>query len=114
MDLQLMRLEIHLGLKHHEFLLQTFLVWTQVVIPLEVIFKGVIIDKVLLLTIAGPAVADMASFMPVSAVGIELIISIESYSTEPALWMASETALVSSTGIVVPILLMFSQLGRSK
>ena len=47
--------------------------------------------------------------MPVSAMSIKLVLAIEALSTESALWVALEPALIDSTRIVVAELFMLSK-----
>ncbi len=111
MRFKLVRLEIHLGLKHNKLLVQTVLLHTEVVIFSKVNFERVVVDIVLLLPAGVPSIADMAALVPVSAVRIQLIVTIEALLAKSALRMPSETALVHCAGVVVPKLLMLSQLG---
>ena len=78
----------------------------------KVLFQRVVIHKILLLPPLVISIADMASFMFISAVGIELIISIETLSTKTTLGMPFEAALVHGTRIVVTKLFMFSKFLR--
>ena len=69
-------------------------------------FKGIIIDIILLLSVGRTAVADMASFVFVSAVCIELVIAIESLATETTFRMSLKAALVNCTRLIISVLLM--------
>lgn len=105
---QLMSLQVHLGLEHHKLLVQTLLIKTEEVVFLEMTLKGRVINVVLLLTIVGTAVTDMAAFVLLTTMGIKLIITIEPLPTETAFGMSFETALVDGTRLVIAILFVLS------
>jgi hypothetical protein len=77
----------------------------------EVYFERVIVDIVLLLSVLVPAVADVTTFVLVSTMCIQFVVSIEALSTKPAFRVSLETALVDRTGIVITKLLMLLQVG---
>jgi hypothetical protein len=70
MLLQLMALQVHLVLEYHKLLVQTLLVQTEEVVFLEMAFKGLVINVVLLLAVVGATVTDMAAFMLLTTMGI--------------------------------------------
>lgn len=67
MRLNLMGLEVHLGIENHELLLQALSVWTHEVVLAEMLLERVVVDIVLLLAAAFSAVTDVTSFVLVSA-----------------------------------------------
>jgi hypothetical protein len=79
---------------------------------LEVALQSIVVDVVLLLTMGGTAVANVASFVLISTVSVEFVIAIESLPTESTLWVALEAALVDSTRFVIAMLLVFPQIGH--
>ena len=70
MLVQLMTLQVHLGLEHHKLLVQTFLIKTEEVVFLEMTLEGRVINVVLLLTVVGTAVTDMAAFVLLTTMDI--------------------------------------------
>jgi hypothetical protein len=72
-------------------------------------FKGLVINVVLLLAVVGAAVTDMAAFMLLTTVGIQLVIAIKALPTETTLGMSFETALVDGSGLIITILFVLSQ-----
>ena len=68
MRLNLVGLEVHFGVEHHELLLQALSVWTHEVIFAEVLLERIVIHIVLLLATALSAIADVTSLVLVSAV----------------------------------------------
>lgn len=105
-----MGLQIHLSLKHHEFLIQALLVKAEKVVLLEMLLERIVVDIVLLLPVPRPSVTDMAPLVPVTAVGIQFVISVEPLSTETAFRVASKPALVNGTGNVISVLFVLAQL----
>lgn len=73
---------------------------------LEMVLKSVVVNVVLLLTVPRPAVTNVAALMFVSAMGIKLIIAVETLATESALRMTTEPTLVHLSRLIVTILLM--------
>ena len=114
MTFQLMTLQVHLRLKHNELLLQAFPVQAKEVAFLEVVFEGVIVEVVLLLAMSRSSVADVASLMSVTTVRIQLVISVEPFTTETAFRVPSETALVNRARDVVSVLFVLAQLRRGE
>jgi hypothetical protein len=76
----------------------------------KVNFERIVVNKVLLLSAAITSVANVATFVLVSAMGVEFVVSIEALSAEAALWVSLETALIDSAGVIVAKLLVFPQL----
>ena len=77
---------------------------------LKMTLKGLIIHVVLLLAVVGSAITDMAAFMLLTAMGIQLVVTVKALSTETTLGMPFETALVDGTGLVITVFFVFSQL----
>ena len=80
----------------------------------EMLLKSIVVDIVLLVSTFALAITDMASFMSVSAVSVELVFSIESLPAESTFWMSFETALIDGAWIIVSVALMLSKFGLSK
>jgi hypothetical protein len=74
---------------------------------LEVNLQSIVVDVVLLLTVGGPTVADMASLVLVSTVSVELVVAVESLPTESTLGVALEAALIDRTRFMIAMLLVF-------
>jgi hypothetical protein len=75
----------------------------------KVVFQRVIVDIVLLLATAIVSVTNVAAFVLVSAVCVELVVSIESLSAETTLGVSLESTLIDRARIVVAELLMLAQ-----
>jgi hypothetical protein len=80
----------------------------------EVDFEGIVVDKVLLLASAITPIADMAAFVLVSTVCVQLVVSVEALSTEATFRVSLEAALVDRTRVVVTELLVLPQFGECK
>ena len=78
------------------------------------VLKGIVIDIVLLLAVGGATVTNVAAFVLITAVGVELIVTVESLTTETTLGVTSETTLVNGSRFVVARLLVLAQLRCSK
>jgi hypothetical protein len=76
----------------------------------EVNFEGVVVDKILLLPGTLAAVTDMAALVLVPTMCIQLVVSVEALTTEAALGMPFEAALIDRTGVIVAELLMLPKL----
>lgn len=72
------------------------------------LLEGVVINVVLLLAVGRASVTDVAAFMFITAVGVQLIITVESLATETALRVTLEATLIYSTRLVVARLFVFS------
>lgn len=75
----------------------------------EVVFQRVIVDIVLLLTTAVASVADVAAFMLVTTMCVQLVISIEALAAKTTLWVSLKSTLIDRARVVVPELLMLAQ-----
>jgi hypothetical protein len=82
-----------------------------VVFP-EVHLEGIVVDKVLLFS-ASPfsTIANVAALVLVSAMSVELIVTVETLSAEPTFWVSLEATLIYCSGVIVAELLMLSQIG---
>ena len=80
----------------------------------EVNLKRVIVDIVLLFASLLSPIANVAPFVLVAAMNIELIVPIKSSLTESTVWMPLESALVDGSWIIVAELLVFPKLLRGK
>jgi hypothetical protein len=78
----------------------------------EMDLERVVVHVVLLLSATIPPVAYVTAFVLVSAVCVQLVVSIEALPTKTALRMAFEAALVDGTGVVVAELLVLAEFGR--
>lgn len=56
----------------------------------------------------------MAPLVFISTVGVELVITVKTLAAKATLWVSFETALVNGTRLIVPILLVPSQLCMSE
>jgi len=114
MSLELMSLQIHLGIKDDELLLQTLLVGAHEVILSEVNLESVVVDIVLGLSATIAAITQVASFVAVTTMGEEFIVSVEALTTEATLRMALEARLVLGTRDIITVLFVSTQFLRSK
>lgn len=81
---------------------------------LEVLLKSIVIDIVLVLAIARLSVTDVTSLMLVSAVSIQLVITVEALVTEFTFRVAFETTLVNSTGRIISEFFVLAKLRDSE
>ena len=114
MSLKLMGFEVHFRFKDYEFLLHAFLIRAQEMIPSEMLFQGIVVLIVLLLSPLVSSIADMTSFMLVSTVGKEFVVAIKSLHAETTLWVSFEATLIHSPGVIISKFLMFSKFLRSE
>ena len=68
-------------------------------------FQSVVVNIILLLSLI-LSVTDVTSFVLVTAVCIQLIVTVEPLSAETAFWVTFEAALVNCAWVVVTKLLM--------
>jgi hypothetical protein len=108
MSFDLMRFEIYLGLKNHKLLLQAFLVWTEEMILPVVYLQIIVVAVVDRLPSLVTSITNMTSLVHLSAMVVQLIISVETKPTESALRMSLESALVNSPRMVVAKLFMLA------
>lgn len=76
---------------------------------LKVIFKGIVVDVVLLLAVARPSIANVTPFMPVTTMSIQFVVSIEPLAAKATFRMSFETTLIDSPGNVIAVFFMSSQ-----
>ena len=112
MRLQLMCLHVQFRLEDHELLVQTLLIGAEEVVFAEMLLKRIVVNEILLIAALPTSITNMASFVLVSAMSIELVIAIKSRPTETTFRMTLEAALIYRTRIVVSKTLMFPQLLR--
>lgn len=103
-----MCLQIHLRRENHELLCLTLAIEAHIVILTEVVLQRLIVDIVMWVS-AVLSVAQETSLVLLSAVNIQLIISIESLSTEAAKWMTLEARLIHCSWVIVSLAHMFLQ-----
>lgn len=78
----------------------------------EVLLKCIVVDVILLLSATISAVTDVAAFVLVTTVCVQLIVSIKALTTEATLRMPLESTLVDSTGVIVTEFLVLPELGE--
>jgi hypothetical protein len=105
----LMSFEIHFRVKYNKLLLKALVVQARKMVLTEVFLQLFIIEVVLWILAASSAIAKMTALMLVSAVNVQLIITIKSLPAESALRMALEPTLIDCAWIVVTILLVPSE-----
>jgi len=109
-----MSLQIHLGIKDDELLLQTLLVRADEMVLSEVNLESIVVDIVLRLSTTIAAVAQVAALVAVTTMGEEFIVSVEALTTEATLRMALEARLVLGTRDIITVLFVSTQLLRGK
>ena len=115
MHFQLVCLEVHLRVKYNELLLHALSVWAQEVVFSKVHLKRIVVDIVLLLP--APTVltiADVAAFVFVPTMRVELVVPVEALATEATFRMSLESALIDRARVIVAELLMFAQIRKGK
>jgi len=110
MCFKLMSFEINLGIENDKLLLETFRIWTHKMVFAEVNLQSVVIDVVLWAESTISPVANMASFVLVTTMREQLVISIEPHSTEATFRMSLESALIDSSRVIVAKLFMLFEL----
>ena len=76
----------------------------------EMLLEGIVVDKVLLVTALPSSIADVTTFVLVSAMCVQLIIAIEPHATEATFRVAFESALVNCARMVIPESFVFPQI----
>jgi hypothetical protein len=97
--LQLVGFQVDFCIEDNEFLLQTWRIRTHEMI-LPVMQRQTVIVNIVLRLTASP-IANKAPFMFLPTMNIQLIIPVEPLSAESAFWMAFETTLINSPGIII-------------
>jgi len=68
----------------------------------KVHLERIIVDKILLLPATSfPTIADVAAFVLVPTMSVQLVIPVKTLSTKAALGMSLEAALVDRAGVIV-------------
>lgn len=80
----------------------------------KMLFQGIVVLIVLLLSSFVPPITNVTSFMFISTMCVELVITIEPLHTKSTLGMPLESTLIYGTRIVVAKLLMFPKLLRGE
>ena len=75
-------------------------------VHLEMLLQRVIIGIVLLLSALIATIANMTSLMLVSAVSVELVVTVESLTAETTFWVAPEATLIHRARVIVTKFLM--------
>ena len=78
----------------------------------KVLFQLLVVEVVLRISATIPAIADVTSFVFLSTVRIQLIISIEPLSTESTLRVTPEAGLIYCAWVVVTVSLVLPQLAE--
>jgi len=108
MCFNLVGLQVHLRLENDELFLQAFLVKANEMILLEVALKSVVVNVVLLLAVGRASVTDVAAFMFITAVSVQLIIAVESLTAEATFGMSLETTLIYGSRLIITGPFVFS------
>ena len=114
MCFKLVTLQVHLRFKNNKLFLQAFWVKASKVIFVEVVLKRGVVDIVLLLAVGRTAVTDVAPFVLITAVGVQLVVAVEALTAETTLGVSPETTLIDRSRLVIAGLFVFTQLCRSK
>lgn len=109
-----MSLKIHLGIEDNKLLLQAFSVWAHEMVFPKMLFERVVVDVILLLSAAISAIANVATLVLVSAMCVQLIVSIEALATETTFWMSLKPALIDSARVIVAELLVLPELSKGE
>ena len=97
---ELMSLEIHIRFEDDEFLVQTFPVGADEVVPLEVNLQSVVVQIIMRLPRV-PSVAEEATLVFVTTMFKQLVIVVKPLAAEAAQWVAVESGRV--TGAVISV-----------
>jgi hypothetical protein len=99
--LDLVSLQVHLRLENDELFFQALFIQTSEMIFMEVVLQCVVVNIVLLLTVGGASVTDVAPFVFIATVGVQLIVTIEPLTTETTFGVSLEATLVYSSRLVI-------------
>lgn len=105
-----MGFEIHLRIEHDELLLQALRIQAGKVVLAKMLLQSFIVHEVLRGLATRSSITKMASLVAFSTVSEQFVIAVEPLSTEPALRMTLETALVDRTRVVISKFLVPPQL----
>jgi hypothetical protein len=106
---ELVGLQVQLGLKHDELLLDALAVHANVMVLLEVLLERVVVEVVMRLPRVS-AVADETTLVLIPAVLIQLVAIIEARAAETAQRMPPKASLVDGARLVVAVAHMLGQL----
>ena len=109
-----MRFEVHLRFEDVCLVGLTFCVYADEVSISEVLLQLLVVSIVLRLSATISSVAYMASFMLLSAVRVQFVISIEALFAEATVRVSLKPRLIDRSWAIVAELLMFSQLAEGK
>ena len=114
MCLDLVTLQVHLRLKNDELFLQTLFIQASEMIFVEVILQCVVVNIVLLLTMGGASVTDVATFVFITAMSVQLVVAVEPLTTKATLRVSPEATLVYSSRLVIARLFVLTQFRRGE
>jgi len=109
MYLQLVSLVIDFGFEDNEFLFEAVAIGAEEVVISEVLLERAVVYVILLLPTSVSPVTNVTSFMFVSAMRVQLVVTVEPLSAKSTLRMTPETTLISCAWIIIAELLMFAQ-----
>ena len=78
----------------------------------KVVLERVVVDIVLLLTTTVTSIADVAAFVLVTTMRVQLVVAIETFSTKATFRVSLEPTLVNGAWVVVTEFLVLSQLRK--
>lgn len=104
-----MGFQVHFGFEHVGFVGLTFGIKADKMHFLEMLLQHLVVKVILYLAGRVSSVADVTSFMFLSTVLVELVVTVEPFAAESTSWMASKAALVDGPWIVVPKFLVPAQ-----
>lgn len=80
----------------------------------EVILQCVIVNIVLLLTMGGASVTDVATFVFITAMSVQLVVAVEPLTTKSTLGVSPEATLVYSSRLVIARPFVLTQFRRGE
>lgn len=114
MCLNLVTLQVHLGLENHKLLFQALFIQASEMILVKVILQRVVVNIILLLTMRGASVTDVATFMFITAMSVQLVVAVESLTTKSTFRVSPEATLVYSSRLVIARFFVLTQFRRGK
>lgn len=114
MCLDLVTLQVHLRLENDELFFQTLFIQASEMILMKVILQCVIVNIVLLLTMGGASVTDVATFVFITAMSVQLVVAVEPLTTKSTLRVSPEATLVYSSRLVIARLFVLTQFRRGE
>lgn len=78
----------------------------------KVVLERIIVDIVLLFATTVTSIANVAAFVLVSAVCVQLVVAVKSLSTKATFWVPLESTLVDGAWVIIAKLLVLPQLGE--